>query len=381
MADGSTRSLTIVQLVPEMRSGGVERGTVEVATALVERGHSAIVISSGGGMVRELESVGARHIEIPIARKSPLTLRHAGRLRRVLLDEGCDIVHARSRVPAWVAHRALRGMPSQDRPTYITTVHGLYSVGWYSRIMTRSDRIICVSDAAREYVLSSYGRHLADSITVIPRGVDPDQWPWGYEADGEWLSGFLREHPQLDSRPVLTLPGRVTRLKGHADFIDLIARLAGDGMDVGGLIIGSVHERKRAYADSVREMILSHGLADRVVMAPTTDRVRDVYAMSSIVYSLSRTPESFGRTVLEPLTMGVPVIGYNHGGVGEILEYLCPPGRVDVGDMGTLASRTREFLGRTPEIRRGHTLTKRTMLDAIIGLYESCTRRRDADGA
>ncbi|MHC4976582.1 MAG: glycosyltransferase family 4 protein [Planctomycetota bacterium] len=370
MGDRSKRKLTVLQLVPEMEAGGVERGALEVCEALAGEGHRAIVVSSGGRLVDRIRSVGGEHISLAIAKKSPLTLRHAGALRRIIEQQGVDILHARSRVPAWVAWRAMRSIPERRRPRYVTTIHGLYSVSWYSRIMTRSDHIVCVSNAAREYALRNYGSELDARITVIPRGVDPEEFPFGHRPDADWAGGFLERFPMLRGRRVLTLPGRVTRLKGHADFIELVAALVEDGHDVAGLIIGSVHRRKRAYLDSLRRQIERAGLGERVAIAPPTDRIRDVYALSTIVYSLSRTPESFGRTVLEPLTMGVPVIGYDHGGVGEILGELCTPGLVALGDAASLVDRSRDFLSSPPAIASTHSLTKGAMLGAILELYK-----------
>ena len=156
------KKLTVVQILPALQSGGVERGTLEVAGALVHAGHRSIVVSAGGSLVRELVASGSEHISLPVGRKSLLTLLHV------------DILHARSRLPAWIAWLAWRGMPPQERPHFVTTVHGLYSVNRYSAIMTRGERVIAVSDTARQYILDNYSEVNPGSVVTIFRGVSPD---------------------------------------------------------------------------------------------------------------------------------------------------------------------------------------------------------------
>ncbi|MBP7599068.1 MAG: glycosyltransferase, partial [Pseudoxanthomonas sp.] len=166
------RRLTVVQLLPALESGGVERSTLEIADALVRAGHRAVVVSAGGRLVPTLQASGAEHITLDIGRKSLLTLRHVPALRRLFAEVGADIVHARSRLPAWIGLRALRGMPAPSRPRFVTTMHGLNSPGRYSAVMTRGERVICVSDTVRRYLLQHYPRTDPDRLVVIPRGID-----------------------------------------------------------------------------------------------------------------------------------------------------------------------------------------------------------------
>src|SRR5512139_2168841 len=150
------KKLTVLQLLPALESGGVERGTLEVAHALIQHGHRALVISAGGRQVAPLVASGAEHVAWPIGKKSLKTLLLVGRLRRFLLEQKVDILHARSRVPAWIAYLAWRGMDPATRPRFVTTVHGMYSVNRYSRIMTRGEVVIAVSETVRDYILHNY---------------------------------------------------------------------------------------------------------------------------------------------------------------------------------------------------------------------------------
>ena len=350
------KPLKVLQLIPALDSGGVERGTLEIARALVAAGHESVVLSKGGRLVEQLQREGSRHIALDLGRKSPATFLKYRALRRLFEAERFDIVHARSRLPAWVAWLAWRGMPADARPHFVTTVHGMHSVSRYSAIMCAGERVIAVSDTVRDYIRSHYPPsrwpHLADErITVIPRGIDPAEFPSDYVPSDEWLARFHAEFPQVVGRKVLTLPGRLTRLKGHHDFITLVGKLVAEEMDVVGLIVGGEDPKRPGYAQEIRARVQAEGLGERIVFTGHRSDVREIYAISDCVLSLSSTPESFGRTVLEPLAMGRPVVGYAHGGVAEILGELFPHGAVATGDVAGAAARAADVVaGRTPVV-------------------------------
>jgi len=369
----SGRALTVVQAVPRLESGGVERGTVEVVEALAARGHRAVVASAGGPMVREVESAGGEHVEMPLAKKSPLTLLSVRRMRRLLRDVGADIVHARSRVPGWVTYLAWRGMGA-DRPRFVTTVHGLHSVGRYSSVVARGEVVVAVSEAARRYVLENY-RVDESRVRVIHRGVDPEAFPHGFEPGDAWRAEWARAFPGVrfgeGERRVLTMIGRLTRLKGHHAFLDLVSRLDGEGIDVHGLIVGGEDPRRAGYARELRERVAREGLGERVTFTGRRGDIKEIAAASDAVCALSSTPESFGRSALEALRLGTPVLGWDHGGVGEVLRAVWPGGAVPLGDGEALAARARGLLsGDRVVVPPTELFTKRAMLDAIVGLYE-----------
>ena len=371
------KPLKVLQLLPALDSGGVERGTLEIARALVATGHESVVLSKGGRLVEALQREGSRHITLELGRKSPLTFLHARRLRRLFEAERFDIVHARSRMPAWVAWLAWRGMPLATRPRFVTTVHGMHSVSRYSAIMCAGERVIAVSDTVRDHIRSHYPTtrwpHLADDrITVIPRGIDPAEFPHDYPASTEWLARFHAEFPQLGQRKVLTLPGRLTRLKGHHDFITLVGKLVAEGLDVVGLIVGGEDPKRPGYAREIRARVLAAGLTERIVFTGHRSDMREIYAISDCVLSLSSTPESFGRTVLEPLAMGRPVVGYAHGGVAEILAELFPHGAVAKGDIGATTLRAEAVLkGKTPAVLPNTRFLLERMQRSTLSLYEA----------
>ena len=211
------RPLSVAQLLPALESGGVERSTLEISDALVRAGHRALVVSAGGRLQPQLESLGAEHIKLDIGRKSPLVLREIGRLRALFRDEEIDVVHARSRLPAWIAVLALLGLPAARRPRLVTTVHGINSVSRYSAVMTLGERVICVSDTVRRHVLEHYPRTDPRKLRVIARGIDPASFPPAPWPDRDARAWAAEQHPSLGGEgPLLLLPGRGTRLLGGA---------------------------------------------------------------------------------------------------------------------------------------------------------------------
>ena len=371
------RRLSVVQLVPALDAGGVERGTLEVAAALVAAGHRSMVISSGGRLVTELETAGSEHHRWPVRAKSPLALALVPRLRRFLRDTGADIVHARSRLPAWVAYLAWRGMPAASRPHFVTTAHGVYSVSRYSRVMTRGERVIAVSEAVRQYLLEAYPGTDPERIRVIHRGIDARQFPRGHRPAHAWLEAWRRSYPALAGRTLITLPGRLTRLKGHEIFLRLIAALAGSGLPVHGLIAGGSDAGSERYARALRERVREEALP--ITFIGHRDDMADIYAVSDLVCSLSTHPESFGRTVIEALSVGVPVLGFAHGGVAEILAAAFPAGRISPGDEHELRERASAFLRSPPAVAPLAAFTLADMQARTLDLYQELAATRDGE--
>ncbi|MDP3584894.1 MAG: glycosyltransferase family 4 protein [Thiobacillus sp.] len=363
------KKLTVLQLVPALESGGVERGTLEVAQALVEHGHRALVMSAGGRLVAPLDQCGAEHHTWPIGTKSFSTLRLVGKLRKFLLEQKVDIVHARSRVPAWIAWLAWRRMNPATRPRFVTTVHGMYGVNRYSRIMTQGERVIAVSNTVRDYILREYPDTPADRIQVIHRGVDEQAYPYGWKPDLVWQQAFFAQFPQAADTLLLTLPGRITRLKGHEDFIELIARLKRRGLPVHGLIVGGATASKQRYLQKLRYRVRSMGMAADISFTGQRDDLKNILAISSLVLSLSTQPESFGRTTLEALRLGVPTAGYGHGGVGEILRTIYPAGLLPLGRIDDACQRIAQLLQQPEPVPAGAFFPLQAMLDQTLGLY------------
>ncbi|MGY0634651.1 glycosyltransferase [Luteimonas sp. A478] len=365
------KRLTVVQLLPALESGGVERSTIEIAQALVRAGHRALVVSAGGRLVPALEAVGAVHLQLDIGRKSLLTLRHVPALRRMLQDAGADIVHARSRLPAWLGWRALRGLPPELRPRWVTTVHGLNSPSRYSAIMASGERVICVSHTVRDYVCRHYPQIGPEKLRVIPRGIDPAAFPRRRSPDRGARAEVAAEFPALTGDgPLLLLPGRGTRLKGHADALALLAGLRAGGMDARLWMPGMREPGRERYLAELEREAVALGIGDAVAMTPPTSAIAQAYAASDLVLQLSRKPEAFGRTVLEALSVGRPVLGWEHGGVGEVLRELAPDGAVAPFDIQALIASACTLLDAPPDPPGTIPYTLSAMQDATLSVYD-----------
>ena len=364
------RRLTVVQLLPALESGGVERSTLEIAEALVRAGHRALVVSAGGRLVARLQALGAEHVTLDIGRKSLLTLRHVRTLRETLGRERVDLVHARSRLPAWIAVLALRGLPAAARPRLVTTVHGLNSPSRYSAVMTRGERVICVSQSVREYVLRHYPRTDPGKLRVIPRGIDPAAFARAPMPDRDARAWAAAQQPALaGDGPLLLLAGRGTRMKGHADALALLAALRADGSDARLWLPGAREAGREAYIAELEARAAALGIGDALAFTAPTGAIARAYAASDLVLQLSRKPEAFGRTVIEALAVGRPVLGWAHGGVGDLLAELQPDGAVAPFDLDALHATARQLLAHPPPPAGTIPHTLLAMQEATLAVY------------
>lgn len=367
------RPLTILQVLPALHSGGVERGTLEIARALVAAGHRSIVVSNGGQMVAQLEREGSEHITLPVHRKSLASLFQIRPFRRLLAQLRPDIVHARSRIPAWIAWLALRRMNPATRPHFVTTVHGMYSVSPYSAIMTKGEVVIAVSEAVRQYILQNYPKCPPERIRLIYRGADTAEFPYGMQPDADWLDAWRAANPQLAGKTVLGFPGRLSRIKGHDTFLNLLQALKADYPDLHGLIIGGAEAAKEDYAVELEQRVSDLGLTDCVTFTGHRNDMSRVLTQCDLVLSLRATPEAFGRTTLEPLRLGKPVIGWDVGGVGEMLQRIFPFGAVPPGREDLLEERVRSWLEAPQQPAESRDFQLSTMCADTLDSYRKLT--------
>jgi len=360
----------VLQVLPALQGGGVERGTLDVAAELVRQGHRSLVLSAGGRLLPKLLATGSEHIICPLGRKSLTSLRYVLQLRRLMKSANVDIVHARSRLPAWIAWLAWSSMDAATRPRFITTIHGLYSVNAYSAVMMKGEQLIAVSDVTREYVLENYPAVDPARIHVIYRGVDPAFYPRGFIPGEAWLADWYRRYPQLQDRFVITLPGRVGQRKGVFDFISIIADLRHSGHAVHGLIVGEIAQHNRKLAGQLETAAQAAGISDAISCTGFREDIREIMSVSNAVVSLSHHPESWGRTVNEALSLGIPVVGYAHGGVGEQLARHFPAGAVPAGDRAAVTERLASWYKVPPSLQGAQPFLLEDMLRDTLGLYQ-----------
>jgi glycosyltransferase involved in cell wall biosynthesis len=344
--DSPGRAPSVLQVVPALEVGGVERGTVEVAAALAEAGWNAVVVSAGGRLVREIERVGARHIVLPLAAKNPLAIAvNARRLAALITREEIDLVHARSRAPAW---SALIAAHHTGRP-FVTTFHNAYGAGsWpkrrYNSVMARGDRVIAISRFVADHAAATYGVP-KERLRIIERGVDLDYFD-AARVGADRLAELARAWRLDEGGPVVMLPGRLTSWKGHGILIEALDRLG--RRDLRCLFVGGGGGR---YREALERRIAALGLAGICRFVDHAADMPAAYLLADVVVSASTRPEGFGRVIVEALAMGRPVIATDHGGAREILGdrdigWLIPP-----GDVAALALALGEVLALDPALR------------------------------
>ena len=365
--------MKVIQILPELNAGGVERGTLEVAKYLIDQGHKSIVISNGGRLVAQLEAEGSRHITLPVHKKQLSSLKQVKVLRHLFEEERPDIIHLRSRLPAWLTYLAWRKMAPLTRPRLVTTVHGFYSVNAYSRIMTRAEQVICVSNSVRDYVRKNYPEVQESKLTVIHRGVDPVMFPYGFKPTHKWLEMWQKQYPQLEGKYVITLPGRITRWKGQLDFIKIIAGLKEKEIPVHGLIVGDPHPNKLEFLREVKAKIQCAGLEKDVTLVGHRSDLREVMTVSDVVVSCSTDPEAFGRVTLEALAIGKPVAAYAHGGVGEQLDAMLTSGKIKVGDIANATTLLEKWAQCPGQPKQSNLFELQKMLNRTLAVYDLAT--------
>ena len=371
------KKISVLQVLPDLNSGGVERGTLEVNKYLASKGHRSIVISNGGRMKNQIELDKGEHHKLPVGKKNILIFLVIFKLIKFLRKNKIDIVHARSRLPAWVCFLALKLVKKNRRPIFITTVHGSYSVNFYSSIMTKGDKVIVVSKTIKKYVLKNYN---VDERKLILnyRGVSKKDYFFGFKATNKWIKNWYKEFPDTKNKLLLCLPARITRWKGQDRFLLLIKNIVDKNPKIYGLIIGD-DKKKSKFCNEMRCRIKKFGLEKNVKIIGHRKDLREIMSISKIVYSLSSPPEAFGRVTLESLSLGVPVIGYAHGGVKEQLNQLQPSGLVRVGDINQVINLTTNLLKTPPKIKENNIFTLEKMLENTLNLYKQCILEKNSN--
>ena len=356
-----SQKLRVIQVLPALDAGGVERGTVEFANAMVAQGHESYVISNGGRMVAQLEQQGSVHISLPVHRKSLISLRLVPKLHQLLIDLKPDIVHVRSRAPAWLIWLAWRKLPAASRPHLVSTVHGMYSVNAYSAIMTKAEHVIAISDCVHDYITKNY--HTPEArITRIYRGLDPSIFS-NHDDNATLEAQLLSEFPQFQNKKLIVMPGRLSRWKGQEAFLQVMAKLTEKRSDVHGVIIGAAEDNKQHYLDELKQQCHQLGLDSTITFTGHRSDIQDFYRLAAATCHLSNKAEPFGRTVPEALACGSPVVAFDRGGASESLHQAYPVGLVEADNITVFAERLDTIMDAPrPEI----TLPAEFYLDAQV---------------
>jgi glycosyltransferase involved in cell wall biosynthesis len=366
----------VLQVLPSLVSGGAERGTIELAAALVAAGWTSCVASRGGPLEREVARAGATHLTLPLASKNPLVIRrNTVALVRLIRRLGVDIVHARSRAPAWSACSAAHA----TRRRFVTTFHNAYGARTalkrrYNSVMARGDRVIAISDFVADYAASVYGVG-RDRLRTIPRGVDLEIFD-PTRVGAQRIVNLARQWRLPDGLPVVMLPGRLTRWKGGLDFIAAVAQLG--RRDICCVLAGS--EQRRGFRRELETAIRDNGLAGIFRIVEECRDMPAAYMLADVVVSASRDPEGFGRVIVEAQAMGRPVVATDHGGAREtilpgVTGWLVPPREpaalaAAIDDALSITVNERQQLAQRSIAHIAARYTREAMCTGTIQVYE-----------
>jgi glycosyltransferase involved in cell wall biosynthesis len=367
----------VVQALVSLGIGGSEMVAVETTEYLCAAGHRVTVVAADGPLADRVHAAGAELLNWPIGKKRLKTLRYIKQLRAWLLENPADIVHVHSRLPAWICYLALRKIPKDKRPVLITSMHGQYSVSSYSAVMAKGDHVVAVSNHILKYTLKNYLPSGFLHLHTIYGGTSREDFPYGYQASETWLQATFSEFPELKNKRILLLPGRLSRYKGHATFIELLAVLQAEFSDIHAVILGRAKPGSR-YINELEGLAESHGVTAKLTFCGARTDMRDWMSVSSLVFNLcSDPPEAFGRTVPEALSLGVPVIAWDHGGVHEILAEMFPDGAVDPDNLPALLQKTRDFLVRAPLVENSDAFSLQNSMQQTMSLYNAALEKED----
>lgn len=360
----SHKPIRVLQILPALQVGGVERGTLDWAMALKQMGHIPVVVSGGGYGADLLKLHDIMHFTLPVGKKSLRSLFLIKRLRRLFIKLNVDVVHARSRLPAWLSYWAIKKM--NHKPAFVTTLHGLHTVSPYASIMARGDAVIAVSKTASQYLKTHFNQHLKSEPVVVYRGIEHDEFPYSFKPTEDWLKKKFKLHAKHAHNKKVLLPGRFSEIKGG---MGLIPWLEKTDANISLMVNATPDESK--FSRQFNDALLKTGLSERVMWLGVERDMKQLYAWADVVLSVNKKPESFGRTVLEALTMGRPVVGFDHGGVSEVMFDLFPEGLIPVNNWNVLSEKIAQFIKHPPEVKPHCLFSNKEQFEQTMTVYQN----------
>lgn len=333
--------MVVLQILPSLENGGVERGTIDIAKALKKDGFIPIVVSKGGVLVYQLREAGITHIELAVNTKNPFKISsNVKKLVKIIEENKVDIVHVRSRAPMWSAYFACK----ETKTKLVSTVHGTYSLNlgsWkifplkriYNEIMLKADRVIVVSNFIKSYLLENYRGSFSDKITVIQRGADLNYFNAAAASNSRIIELIKNWHLPEDKKIIL-MPARFTSWKGHEFLIQALTKVKHDFFCV---MVGSDHGHKK-FRKKVEHSIIKNNLAEKVRIVGLCKDMQTAYAVSHLVVCPSIRPEAFGRVSIEAQSSEKIIIATKIGGSLDTIVDGKTGFLVDVNDSATFAA-------------------------------------------
>ena len=377
MENNQTLKPVVLQVLPELEHGGVELGTVEIATELQKRGIKNFVASAGGRMVYDLDRAKVPHLTLPLKSKNIFVMRRdAKKLEAFIKANGINIVHARSRAPAWSAYWAAK----RAGVKFLTTFHGTYNLGFkgikkfYNRVMTYGQLVIAISNHIKKHILQNY-KIDESKIRLIHRCVNTDNFSPEAVTQERMIKAIKDNNLPVD-KPIITLAGRVTRWKGQHLLIEALSKLK--HQDFYCLIIGSDQGRVK-YTEHLKALVRKYKLDAKVQFIGHSFDIPALLMVSDIVLSTSIEPEAFGRAAIEGQAMGKIVLASNIGGSlenvidgvsGKLFESNNAQSLADAIDWALgLSPQEKEKISKAAIKNVRDNFTKQLMCDKTISVY------------
>lgn len=372
-----TRKTGVLQVLPALMSGGVEREVLDTAEALVKAGYRSFVASSGGRLVSQLYQFGSRHLDLPLHSKNPLVImQNIIGLKKLIKLHDIDIVHAQSRAPGWSAYYAAK----LAKCHFVTTIHGAHSVrGYFKRmynsVITKGEKVIAVSEFIAEYAKNNYTFD-HQKLEVIHCGVNVHKFNYN-NIDEKRIIELARSLRIPTDKPIIMLPGRLSRSKGHMLLLEVIKLLPPKSVTC--LFVGD-DKGHLTYREELQKKINEYELDQNVIITSNVSDMPAIYALSDIVACVSTKPEAFGLVSIEAQSMGRMTIASDMGGIKETIidnqtGWLIKPSSIDellakINQIISMDLDTRLQYAKAARKHVEQNFSLETMGKKIINIYE-----------
>ena len=370
-------SFNLVQIVPSLDSGGVERGTVDVANFLAQKQIKNFIITSGGKMIKELDDNFVHVHQLPVSSKNFFSYPSIARkIYKFIQANNINLVHVRSRGPAWMIN-----FMSKNNIKTISTFHNVYGGNsfikkMYNKGLSKMDHLIAISDYVKETVIQKYNI-TNKNISVINRGIDTEYF--NQPINNTYKEDFINRHQIDKSKKIILFPARLTRWKGQLEFVDVIRKISTESI----LVLFAGDTKNESYTKQLREKINKSNLNDtfKILGSVNQEEMRLLFDISDLSVSLPLRPEGFGRTISESLYSGTPVIAFNYGGAKNQLEHLSDFFKLTPQDYGSLpykidlllnlSSNQKVKIFQNVKTVIENNFSKENMVNQYLEFYES----------
>ena len=376
----------VLQVLPELETGGVETGTIEISSALQEQGLKNFVASQGGRMVYELEKMGVEHLTLPLKSKNYFIMKkNAKLLADYIRKNHINIVHARSRAPAWSAYWAAK----ETGAHFVTTFHGTYGLGplgikkFYNKVMTFGERVIVISTHIKEHILKNYPQTSANKLRLIHRCADIERFSPNAITQARLIKK-IEEYNIADDKPVLLLPGRITRWKGQHILIRALHLMKNQNYYC---IIAGDSQGRQEYLDYLKQLAHKYNLEGRIGFFGRYTDAPALMMNATVILSTAIEPEAFGRISVEGQAMGKIVVASNIGGsldtiedgkTGKLYQYDNPQALADALDWAlSLSPEQAQKISQSGIKNVKEHFTKQIMCDKTIEVYREVVNQKE----